>query len=767
VSQLALIVDPAPGESPGVNSSLPAAPAGWITAARAGQIMGLSGHAVAVRCKAGGLPALLCRDGNRPAWYIDPSRVPVLLVVAGNLAAPAPAASELAAMTDSQRRRAMGRMAIVEQYLQARGQLAAGTNVNEFHNNWCAAYCALHGEQFSPRSLWNWVAAYRAGGFTGLADHRGRPPARQWSPEAMRFIVAQYSDESRPNVAVCWERANALAGGHGWAMPSLRTAQTWIAKRVDPKLIVAGRDPKRYRDRCIPDIHRDWAQVPAMRLWVGDHRRLDVMVPHPVQVKDAKAVGGWRTVYQWHRPWLTLWIDARTWKPTGWLIRFEDPDSQAVMSAFCTGVEKYGRPEEALIDNGRDFKGPRFAGSRKTRRHGDAETRGNDEEIMDPGSTGNLLQALGVRPHFALPYNSKTKPIEPWFRLMSERFDRVFPSYIGNREDRKPERFDMAHHAKSERMHALRNKAEEFYRSGLTIESVAAAFGQWVEEDFCRRECPISASKGFTVDQAFEQLQDPGFQVVRPAAQDLALLLMPSKPVVVTKDGVWCRAFSAYYWADELEPIRCCSGRDKARHVVYRWRAGDPSRIYVFSGRNGAFLAVARPAPGQAVHPLAAPGSQDAEGLAEGMRHKRHVAKRPRAELKAMRTQAHELLLGAQRQGVRGILPRSEDLGTRQDAASTPGAATVISLVGAISQAAEAGRKEQKGHEAAERHQSAHDWLLSKSATGTDDLLAQNSANVLPGGTGGASALEILAASMGQGNAEESTDDRDGNGQAG
>jgi len=580
---------------------------------------------------------------------------------------------------------------------------------NTHLRRWCHATGAV-----APRTLYRWLRAYRRGGLAGLIDRRrrARAGAPAWSPEAMAFIVAQYADENGPNVAVCRERAMAIAADQGWTIPGLRTCQAYVAERADARLIAAGRQPRRFRDRLLPHISRDWSKVAAMECWFADHRRLDVWVP----VEEA---GRWR----WRRPWLTLWIDARTWYPISRAIRFENPDGQLVMSTFCQGVETHGRPEMAYMDNGKDFRARRFAGGRNKRKL-------VDEEAVEP-----LLKMLGVSVTWALPYHPQSKTIEPWFRIMSERFDRTFETYLGNKVANKPERIKA--------MHA---KAGEYAEAGLTIDAVIDAFDRWISMDLIRRECPVAASKPRSMQAAFHELRRADFRCTRPASEDLALLLMPSKAVVVRARGVFCHAHQRHYWNEALAERVGASGRDRRRKVIYRWREDDASRIWVFDARTGAFLCAAAPHPAEGIHPLAEYGSADAERLAAAMALRRRAAKAVRDRLASQKTSAHALLLEAQRRGAEadGLLdpgPVTEDgagsivplLGeiTRAAATAPPGASPPQSppvATGGTTGVAEHAVAEGDLPRAAARGLGAEADLR---ATGTDDIQARRAPNPL------------------------------------
>ncbi|MHC4984192.1 MAG: Mu transposase C-terminal domain-containing protein, partial [Planctomycetota bacterium] len=614
--------------------------------------------------------------------------------------------------------------AIVSAYLEALAHRPKSIPAGRFPHDWCAAWNARQRTAGPPAprpikrtTLLRWVKRYRTRGLAGLIDgrvHHGEPA---WSAEAMDFMVGMYCDENRPQLSIIYERAAAIAIAEGWEMPSLRTVQSHIQKKVDPKLLALGRDPKRFRDRCLPHVNRDWTKVPAMGCWVGDHRQLDLLLPREIYVAARK-----RNEWRWYRPWLTMFLDARSWMPVAWSMRFDAPDGNQVMSTFAAGVERHGKPETVYLDNGKDFRMYRFAGGRtRAPRKGERIVA---ERIVQP-----MLELLGVEVVWSLPYNAQAKIVEPWFRLMSERFDKTWATYCGNRTENRPER-----------LKKINGRAADFAAMGYTIEAVSRAFDEWITGDYGLRESPSTAAKPLSAARAFQDLRRPDFVAVRPPAEDLAILLMPSKAVVVEANGIWCKPHGRYYWSDQLEDRRGCSGRDARRKVSYRWRDDDPSRIFVFDGRADKFLCTATPYIGEGIDPLADPETDEARRLAAQLALRRGIEKRARGRLRDLTNQARNLLLESQRRGAEAL--GLHDARMVDGDKSLPGP-RVIRLT-EMSPAGAALAEDRRACEAAERDRPA------AGATAADLLAAAPDAPGAREPTERPSALEILASSQDQ-----------------
>ena len=713
-------------------------PPGWLPTSLAAKALGKAASSIRTRCQAGKLAAQLCQGVYGPEWFVDPAAIPALRLSLGDIGTPAVVGDPLAGLTEAKRAKIYEKFRLVEDWQTDLASKPGWMPADDWARTWCDAQ-RMMGRSVTRTTLYAWRAKIAQGGIAALADRRGGVCHSDWSPEALQFIVGQYLDEARPSIALCYERAEAVALSQGWALPSRATVRRHIRRHVDPKLIAAGREPRRMRDRCLPDIRRDWTRVNAMELWVADHRQLDIWVPRRVLVDElasGRKTGRKAWKIGWYRPWLTMFLDMATWHPVAWDIRFENPDANQVMSVFCHGVQLWGKPLHLYLDNGKDFRARRFAGGRKKKlitagaqRHGDRKEEAVSSNppplcasaVKSPAfddAVTPILEMLGISVTWALPYNAKAKVIEPWFRLMSERFDRTFETYLGNKPERRPERIK-----------AMSDRAEQYYNDGLTVESVSEAFTRWVQDDMVHRECPVECRKPLSTAQGFQQCRAGDFVEARPPDQDLALLLMPSQRVVVSKNGIYCRHHDRLYWSDDLLDRAAASGRDTRRHIVYRYRTDDDSHIYVFDALTGKYLCNATPFTGDRMHPVAPLGTAEADRVSAAMEFKNRFAKNLRTQSRDLKRASFEVLLSAQRDGAAA----SGRLAATPSVLPHPAA---IQITPQISQAAaDAARdKADDDHRRENRRQALRGFLQ----TGTDAADAKPKAP-------SRSALDILA----------------------
>jgi len=711
----------------------PAASGVWLPVSSAAQILAVSLRQAQRMCQVGELLARKV-DGE---WEVDAGCRPSLRLAAGlmpdaplHVVGGEPQDVELAGLSESKRQALYIRYGILRSWMDAaaaRGQVG----LVEFRDAWVELHNHTHQDRpISARSLYRWEVEFRNHGLAGLIDsRRNTNGASACSPDAWALFMHIYLQQSRPCVSECYDKVAVLAESEGWDWPSLRTIQNWAQQRIDRRHKILGTDPKRFRDRCLPTADRDWTQVPAMACWVADHRQLDVLWPR--REWNARKQG-WE--WKWRRPWVTMFLDARSWMPVAWTLCFDSPNGNRVMATFAKGVQAHGRPQVVYLDNGKDFRMVRFSGGRRMPSVPGSKILREDEQVK------GLLQTLGVQAIFAIPYNARAKVIEPWFRLMSRSFDVTWPTYCGRNDQVRPEGLKTIA-KKQETFLAGRISQEDLVavaladnpqdvRDRLALAPLERALNTWITGDYAARRCPASACGDLSVSDAFTGLRGDEFREVRPAPQQLALLLMPSVPVRVEPQGVYVRQFGGYYnnrECAELDARRCGSGRDMRRKVSYRFSPDDPGKVYLFDAQGGAFLCVATPYHGTGTHPLAAILGTAAQGdqVGEVMAEQRLVARDTAECLRTVHQHGGNLLL-------RLSATAAEAEGRKLDHGQTSlvnrvHATPVLQLADpALAQAAAAGARVAEEQQDQKRQwQSAREFFAGTSqhaATGTDDL---------------------------------------------
>ncbi len=674
----------------------PQAPEGWLRSDVAAGALGLKPRAVRTRCANGQLTASQI-DGT---WYIDPACNASLRLATGDASpGPSPAGDELARLSEAQRQRAYDRYEILNTYLAACEDKPAAMPINRFTVDWVSNWNLYHPDRRTSRSaLLNWKKAYAAGGLTALVDHRGvGGNTAPFDAEAKEFIKGLYLRERRshgaPSIPSIYQHALAVGRTNGWRIPSLRRVQDWIYREIDHKTKAAAHNPKKFRDRCLPRIKRDWTLVPANNCWVADHRIFDFAVPRVRMVRDNITNRDVEKI-TWQRPWLTMFMDTRTWMPVGWVIDFDSPNSRRVASAFILAVRDHGIPEHLILDNGKDFRAHWIAGGR--------QKKSDMKYTFDRQKTTPLLENLGVTVHWATPYEPQVKTIERFFGIMSRQFDANMPTYLGNKPDNRPQAAGLL-------------KADEVDTARFNLAVVREWFDKWALEDYALRTSPSAACGGMSVMRAFHELRETGRPSIRPSDEALAMLLTYEKRTALKAEGLYVKAFAGHYRSESPEFQRrlAASASHRHLHVIYRYVESDPSKVYVFDATKDTFICVATPYIGDDIHPLMGCNADGEDVLGDAIALQRRMRRETNAEIRKSQKFADNILLEAHR-AAGHTLGISDDPKTikRHD----PPALKLVGNAAELEKAHEAGRK-------VARRQQRRKQILTNvfKRTGTDD----------------------------------------------
>ena len=137
---------------------------------------------------------------------------------------------------------------------------------------------------------------------------------------------------------------------------------------------------------------------------------------------------------EWHRARLVLTAvtDKRSRMILGWWID-EIPSTVTIIRATRKMAEKYGCPDTAQFDNGKDFTSYRLTGNAWNEQH---------NKIGEAGwkAVSSVMDDLGCASRFTEPYHGQSKHIERAFGFFASEFDKSFESYLGsNTSDRHDE----------------------------------------------------------------------------------------------------------------------------------------------------------------------------------------------------------------------------------------------------------------------------------------------------------------------------------------
>lgn len=309
----------------------------------------------------------------------------------------------------------------------------------------------------------------------------------------------------------------------------------WTLKREGEKAL---------DDKALPYIERDRNLIEVGEGLVADGHRLNFQVINPFTGKPCRAT-------------MVLFLDWRSSFPLGWELMLEE-NIQCIATAFRNAILTLGKiPKWVLMDNGKAFKAQVFT----------SDLNLTETEIM------GMFARLNVNAHFAWPYNAKSKPIERFFGVFNEWFERLMPSFTGSSIEDKP--------AYLKRNEKLACSAHDPWIPN--IPEVNDLMHQWREFYI---DQPSRGLGGKTPREVFEAGKGPGIDPV-----ELAYLMMPWTIKTIHRNGV---NFLGYYWYDEA----LYGLKDQ---VIIKYSLSDLSQIYCFY--KGEFLCTLKPR--QKAHPMA------------------------------------------------------------------------------------------------------------------------------------------------------------------
>ncbi len=392
---------------------------------------------------------------------------------------------------------------------------------------------------------------YELNGVAGLLSNRGwRAGKNEVDDVLFEEFKALWMQQGQPSTKSCWLRVLGSAKRRDPNLdyfPSPASFMRRIKKEIPEQaqfLARHGHDAWYRKYACYVD--RDYSNIRAGQVWVGDHHQLDVCVINPINGKPCF-------------PWVTVWTDFKSGKWLGWFLHCDSPNSDHIFESFYLAASKYGLPVEIIIDNGKDYRARDFAGGKQRLR---VSVDTSSEQM-------HTIGLLEIRVHFALAYNAQTKTIERSFRAMIDLFCRHMVGYRGSNITVRPEKLDGE------------------IKSGclLSATDFSILFDTFITTCLNKKQSAGKNHKGKCPDQVWAN----EFTEKRPIGNEaLALFCMRTTGILtIGRNGVLDGETGLRYWSEFFPGLI-------GTKVYLRRSQKDVAEAWVFDARDRHLICMAR-----------------------------------------------------------------------------------------------------------------------------------------------------------------------------
>jgi transposase InsO family protein len=316
---------------------------------------------------------------------------------------------------------------------------------------------------------------------------------------AWEHLLADYLRRERPSLLACYKRVLAHAEQYHWQVPSYDAVVRRV-KKLPHDLVVRAREGREAFERMFPSMRRSVAHLSALEWVNADGHKFDVFVRLPDRFQDVEK----RRIV---RPHLIAVQDVYSRKILAWRLS-PTLNALSVQLCFADLIERYGIPDHALMDNGREFGAKAVTGGVPWRYR---------FKVIE-GEPLGMLKMLGIQVHWATPFHGQSKPIERAFRDLCEAIakdPRCAGAYTGNAPDAKPENYG--------------SRAMDW-----------EAFERIVAEGIARHNAQAGRRTETAQGRSFDEVFAESYakRVVRKLApSQRALLLLASEPVKVSRQN--------------------------------------------------------------------------------------------------------------------------------------------------------------------------------------------------------------------------------------
>jgi putative transposase len=382
----------------------------------------------------------------------------------------------------------------------------------------------------SISSLYRMRMKFDKFGVDGLIPQYGGAGKSKITNHEKQFLLNFLLDQNKPKISDAIRECKRYLGNYSMTNPTtLRHYVNDFKKQFHDVWTLERDGEKAWNDKDAPYQDRDPMFLSVGEVLVGDGHKLNLNVLDPLTGKKKRAT-------------LVLFWDWKSTYPLGWEIMFSE-NIQCITTALRNAILCLGKiPSHVYIDNGKAFLAKIFT----------------QEVVIEDTRIPGMLEQLEIERHCSLKYHGQSKPIERFFGLVNDRFERRLPSYTGASIKDKP-------------AYLLRNepRAKALHDEWIpTIDEVSQMMFQFREEVI---DEPLSGRQGLTARQMFEDGKGAGLD---PKA--LYFLMMAVEVKSVRRNRF---TFAGIDWTGP-----CLYGyKDK---ILIRYSLSDFSQIYVFDSKD-------------------------------------------------------------------------------------------------------------------------------------------------------------------------------------
>ena len=389
-------------------------------------------------------------------------------------------------------------------------------------------------------TFFRWRQRYREQGLLGLVDLRGRDRAGDIpiSADAFEQFKSLYLDPRQPTLKRCWQNLCYINSQEkkGWTIPTYKRACELVGERIPlPVQVLYRQGMAAYEAKYGSYIQGDPESCEPGEVWISDHCAFNCWIRHRGK---------------WIRPWITAWLDYKSRLIVGWHIS-ACPNQTTILLSMRRALDKYGPPDIAKIDNGKDFASEMWTGeTTKTRRF-------LSKEYLDKEMVAGIYAMLDIRVSFAIKYHPQAKGrLERWFDTLDQQLSKTVASYCGKDPARRPE--DITE--------VLEN--QKTIREAYDLESFAKLVGEYVEA----YNRTAHSGEGMENRSPAEVFESRSSRRVLQAGVTELLCRIWSRELIVGKNGVkvkemWYGQYNLDLLVHQGKKVRAAHNPDDMRSV--------------------------------------------------------------------------------------------------------------------------------------------------------------------------------------------------------